>query len=96
MFFILRITHAFFLVKKKMRKNVTPQLWEFNFHPGLYKIKTNGLMPTIDAVFAKPDTPLPLGYCNVSRIAEIGSSVQSNSMVGNRVVIPYFNPLMSG
>jgi hypothetical protein len=31
----------------------------------LDKIKTDGLQPTIEAVFNKLDQPLPLGYCNV-------------------------------
>ncbi|HEU6456227.1 MAG TPA: dehydrogenase, partial [Roseateles sp.] len=29
----------------------------------LDKIKTDGLMPTLEAVFNKLDQPLPLGYC---------------------------------
>jgi predicted dehydrogenase/threonine dehydrogenase-like Zn-dependent dehydrogenase len=29
------------------------------------KVKTDGLLPTVDAVFAKLGAPLPLGYCNV-------------------------------
>lgn len=39
------------------------------------KIKTDGLQPTIDAVFNKLDQPLPLGYCNVGRIAAIGGGI---------------------
>jgi hypothetical protein len=31
----------------------------------LDKIRTDGLLPTVDAVFNKLDQPLPLGYCNV-------------------------------
>jgi len=30
----------------------------------LDKMKSDGLMPTLDAVFRKLDEPLPLGYCN--------------------------------
>ncbi len=30
----------------------------------LDKMKTDGLMPTLEAVFRKLDEPLPLGYCN--------------------------------
>ena len=33
----------------------------------LDKIKTDGLMPTVEAVLNKLDQPLPLGYCNVGR-----------------------------
>lgn len=31
----------------------------------LDKITTDGLLPTLEAVFHKLDQPLPLGYCNV-------------------------------
>jgi hypothetical protein len=31
------------------------------------KIKTDGLKPTINAVFNKLGQPIPLGYCNLSR-----------------------------
>ncbi len=36
----------------------------------LDKIKTNGLLSTINAVQSKLDQPLALGYCNVGRIVE--------------------------
>jgi hypothetical protein len=32
------------------------------------KVKTDGLQPTINAVFNKLGQPLPLGYCNVGRV----------------------------
>ena len=38
----------------------------------LDKIKTDGLQPTLDAVFGKLDQPLPLGYCNVGVVTETG------------------------
>jgi threonine dehydrogenase-like Zn-dependent dehydrogenase len=41
----------------------------------LDKIRTDGLMPTMEAVFRKLDEPLPLGYCNVGRVIEVGSGV---------------------
>ena len=41
----------------------------------LEKIKTDGLMPTIDAVRNKLDQPLPLGYCNVGVVLETGKGV---------------------
>ena len=34
----------------------------------LDKIKTDGLQPTIEAVFNKLDQPLPLSYCNVGKV----------------------------
>ncbi|MBD5781451.1 bi-domain-containing oxidoreductase [Pelagicoccus sp. NFK12] len=36
----------------------------------LKKIKTDGLMPTIEAVRSKLDQPLPLGYCNAGTVLE--------------------------
>ncbi len=41
----------------------------------LDKIKTDGLQPTLDAILNKLDQPLPLGYCNVGRIIQVGSGV---------------------
>ncbi len=50
----------------------------------LDKVKTDGLKPTIDAVFNKLNQPLPLGYCNVGEVVEVGSDVNEFS-VGDRV-----------
>lgn len=50
----------------------------------LQKIKTDGLFPTLEAVFAKLDEPLPLGYCNVGRVVEVGRGVEGFN-VGDRV-----------
>jgi predicted dehydrogenase/threonine dehydrogenase-like Zn-dependent dehydrogenase len=41
----------------------------------LDKIKTDGLIPTLESVFNKLDQPLPVGYCNVGTVLELGSSV---------------------
>ncbi|MEZ9574267.1 bi-domain-containing oxidoreductase [Vibrio sp. 10N.222.55.A3] len=49
----------------------------------LGKIKTDGLMPTVDAVRSKLDQPLPLGYCNVGTVLDNGGT---NFDVGTRVV----------
>lgn len=51
----------------------------------LDKIKTDGLQPTIEAVFNKLDQPLPLGYCNVGRVAEVGAGV-AGFEAGDRVI----------
>jgi predicted dehydrogenase/threonine dehydrogenase-like Zn-dependent dehydrogenase len=51
----------------------------------LDKIKTDGLQPTLEAVFNKLDQPLPLGYCNVGRVAEMGAGV-AGFAVGERVI----------
>lgn len=51
----------------------------------LDKIGTDGLQPTVEAVFNKLDQPLPLGYCNVGRVAEMGVGV-TGFAVGDRVI----------
>lgn len=38
----------------------------------LEKVKTDGLLATVDAVRSKLDQPLALGYCNVGRVIESG------------------------
>ena len=61
----------------------------------LEKVKTDGLMPTVDAVRNKLDTPLPLGYCNVGRVLESraegfapGERVVSNGKHAEIVSVP--------
>ncbi len=51
----------------------------------LEKVATDGLMTTIEAVQSKLAQPLPLGYCNVGVVAEVGASVEG-FQVGDRVV----------
>ena len=36
----------------------------------LDKMRTDGLVPTLEAVFRKLDEPLPLGYCNVGAVLD--------------------------
>ena len=50
----------------------------------LGKIKTDGLKPTLDAVFNKLEQPLPLGYCNVGRVIAVGDGVH-DFKTGDRV-----------
>ena len=50
----------------------------------LDKIRTDGLMPTLQAVRNKLDQPLPMGCCNVGVVAEVGAGVNGFT-VGDRV-----------
>jgi predicted dehydrogenase/threonine dehydrogenase-like Zn-dependent dehydrogenase len=50
----------------------------------LEKIKAEGLMPTLEAVFSKLEQPLPLGYCNVGRVIGVGEGVTGFN-IGDRV-----------
>jgi predicted dehydrogenase/threonine dehydrogenase-like Zn-dependent dehydrogenase len=50
----------------------------------LDKIKSDGLLPTIETVFNKLEQPLALGYCNAGIVLEIGEGVNGFS-VGDRV-----------
>jgi predicted dehydrogenase/threonine dehydrogenase-like Zn-dependent dehydrogenase len=51
----------------------------------LAKVRTDGLLPTVNAVRNKLDQPLPLGYCNVGVVANTGAGVHTFG-VGDRVV----------
>jgi len=50
----------------------------------LDKVRTDGLVPTIETVRNKLAQPLPLGYCNVGTVLEVGANV-SNFSPGDRV-----------
>ena len=49
------------------------------------KTKTDGLLNTLQSVKSKLDEPIPLGYCNVGTIVEVGDGIKTLK-VGQRVV----------
>ena len=51
----------------------------------LDKVRTDGLLPAIDAVTSKLNQPLPMGYSNVGVVEEVGDGV-TEFKVGDRVV----------
>lgn len=51
----------------------------------LNKFKTDGLLPTLEAVFRKLDEPMPLGYCNAGVVIETGADIH-DLQTGDRVI----------
>lgn len=51
----------------------------------LEKVQTDGLMTTVEAVQSKLAQPLPLGYCNVGVVSQVGKGAEIFK-VGDRVV----------
>ena len=51
----------------------------------LDKIRAEGLLPTLEAVFNKLDQPIPLGYCQVGHVTQVGEGV-TEFQIGDRVV----------
>src|SRR5664279_2818018 len=50
----------------------------------LDKMKTDGIIPTLEAVFNKLNQPLPLGYCNAGIIEAVGKGLLGFH-IGDRV-----------
>lgn len=68
---------ASYLNKVRQQPEKAKMVWD--------KIKTNGLLSTLDSVRAKLNDPIPLGYSNVGVVAEVGDGVK-NFKPGDRVV----------
>ena len=54
-------------------------------HQVFDKMRTDGVLATLEAVRSKLDQPIPLGYCNVGRVVEAGVGAPEFS-AGDRVV----------
>ena len=67
---------ANFIEKARQQPEKVKQVFE--------KVKTDGLCPTVEAVFRKLSEPLPLGYCNVGEVIAVGEGV-SEFNIGDRV-----------
>ena len=50
----------------------------------LEKLQTDGIIPTVEAVYRKLDNPMPLGYSNAGIVLEVGADVRG-FQVGDRV-----------
>ena len=51
----------------------------------LTKIRTDGVLPALEAVKSRLDEPFPLGYANVGRVIDVGPDVDG-FVIGDRVV----------
>jgi predicted dehydrogenase/threonine dehydrogenase-like Zn-dependent dehydrogenase len=67
---------ANYIAKAKQQPDKVKQVLE--------KMKAEGIIPTLEAVFNKLNQPLPLGYCNVGIVESVGKRV-TNFMIGDRV-----------
>ena len=50
----------------------------------IQKMRTEGVLSTVEAVFRRLDEPLPLGYCNAGEVIAVGVGVQ-HFKVGDRI-----------
>ena len=51
----------------------------------LDKVNSDGLVPTLEAITNKLEQPIPLGYCNVGIIMELGKGIK-HLKIGDRVI----------
>lgn len=68
---------ASYLEKARQQPEKVKQVFE--------KVKTDGLLSTLDSVRSKLSQPLSLGYCNVGLVIQVGSNTDRVA-VGDRVI----------
>jgi len=73
---LVEFGRASMLQKARQQPDRVKEVWN--------KVKTDGLKPTMQAVFNKLDQPLPLGYCNVGRVIAVGEGI-NEFKIGDRV-----------
>lgn len=74
---LLEFGKAGWLDKARQQPDRVRQVWQ--------KIRTDGLSPTVNAVFHKLDQPLALGYCQTGIVIEVGSGLDG-WRPGDRVI----------
>ncbi len=74
---LVEFSKANFIDKARQQPDKVKQVIE--------KIQSDGLRPTLEAVFRKLGEPLPLGYCNAGEVIDVGEGV-TEFKVGDRVI----------
>ncbi|WP_026377296.1 bi-domain-containing oxidoreductase [Aestuariibacter salexigens] len=74
---LLNFSKASYLQKAKQQPDKVKQV--------LDKVKTDGLVTTYEAVKSKLAEPIPLGYCNVGSVLEVGAGCDGFA-IGDRVI----------
>ncbi len=73
---LVEFSRASLLEKARLQPEKVKMVWE--------KIRSDGFLPTLEAVFSRLDQPLPLGYCNAGIVRAVGRDVH-DLRVGDRV-----------